>query len=639
MLDLNDMNPAQRKAVTQTDGPLLVLAGPGSGKTFTVTRRILFLLEQGVPPEQILVITFTREAAQSMQRRFQEASKSFQPVNFGTFHSVFFHILQRSNALKSTKLLTNLEKKNLILPILKKYQNNTESDQSNDNLREDCNSILAAVSYYKNTLKSQEASDKLSLEWKPKFHHIMDEYQQSVNACGKLDFDDMLSRCRQLLIEDERMRRFWQEHFRYILIDEFQDINPVQYEVISILAQEHAHIFAVGDDDQAIYGFRGSDPECLRRFEREYKAERMLLDVNYRSHPQIVRASLAVIGENKNRFEKQIKPDPLRKQVGGEERVRMHPFTEKEDQYVYLIDRLNNFHRENQKAEKRKECAVLFRTNSEMQGLAVRLRSAGIPFAMGERMQSIYEHFIAKDVTAYLTLAAGEWNRESLLRIVNKPSRYISREAVGRSCASVHQLRDFYEIQDLPVGTRQRMIHHINTFERQLKTMEKLSPGLAVTYVIRAVGYEKYLHKLAAGDEWKWAEWRELLDWLKADAARFTDAMEWKAAQEEHTRILEQGRIDRSGREPKNTDANVRLMTVHGAKGLEFDTVIIADCNETVFPHGRLQSEAEVEEERRVFYVAMTRAKENLELLYLTGTKDRPRIPSRFLNPLLKDDC
>lgn len=639
MFDLNDMNPAQRKAVTQTDGPLLVLAGPGSGKTFTVTRRILYLLEQGVPPEQILVITFTREAAQSMQRRFQEASKSFHPVNFGTFHSIFFHILQRSNALKSTELLTNSEKKNLILPILKKYREKSETNQLNDNLREDCNAILAAVSYYKNTLKSQEAADKLSLEWRSRFHNIVDEYQQSVNACGKLDFDDMLSRCRQLLMEDERMRRFWQERFRHILIDEFQDINPVQYEVISILAEEHSHIFAVGDDDQAIYGFRGSEPECLKRFEREFKAERMLLDINYRSHPQIVRASLAVIGENKNRFEKQIKSDPLRNQVEGEERVHMHSFTEKEDQYAYMIDRLSSFHRENQKAEKRKECAVLFRTNSEMQGLAVRLRSAGIPFVMGERMQSIYEHFIAKDVTAYLTLAAGEWNRESLLRIVNKPSRYISREAVGRSCASVHQLRDFYEIQDLPVGTRQRMIQHINTLERQLKTMEKLSPGLAVTYVIRAVGYEKYLHKLAAGDEGKLAEWRELLDWLKADAARFTDAMEWKVAQEEHTRILEQGRIERNGREPKNTETNVRLLTVHGAKGLEFDTVIIADCNETVFPHGRLQGEAEVEEERRIFYVAMTRAKENLELLYLTGTKDRPRLPSRFLNPLLKDDC
>lgn len=638
MLDLNDMNPAQRKAVTQTGGPLLVLAGPGSGKTFTVTRRILYLLEQGVPPEQILVITFTREAAQSMQRRFQEASKSFHPVNFGTFHSVFFHILQRSNALKSTKLLTNLEKRNLILPILKKYQKESENDQSNDNLREDCNAILAAVSYYKNTLKNQEVAAKLSLEWRPRFQNIVDEYQQSVNVCGRLDFDDMLSRCRQLLMEDERMRRFWQERFRHILIDEFQDINPVQYEVISILAEEHSHIFAVGDDDQAIYGFRGSEPECLKRFEREFKAERMLLDINYRSHPQIVAASLAVIGENENRFEKQIKSDPLRKQVEGEERVRMHSFTEKEDQYAYLIDRLSNFHRENQIAEKRKECAVLFRTNSEMQGLAVRLRSAGIPFVMGERMQSIYEHFIAKDVTAYLTLAAGEWNRESLLRIVNRPSRYISREAVGRSCTSVHQLRYYYEMQDLPAGTRQRMIRHINTLERQLKTMGKLSPGLAVAYVQKAVGYEKYLHKLAAGDEWKLAEWKELLDWLKSDASRFTDAMEWKAVQEEHTRILEQGRNTGSGRETKNTDATVRLMTVHGAKGLEFDTVIIADCNETVFPHGRLQGESEVEEERRIFYVAMSRAKENLELLYLTGTRDRPRFPSRFLNPLLKNN-
>lgn len=636
MLDLNDMNPAQRKAVTQADGPLLVLAGPGSGKTFTVTRRILYLLEHGVPPEQILVITFTREAAQSMQRRFQEASKTFQPVNFGTFHSIFFHILQRSNTLRSTKLLTNSEKKNLMFPILKKYRVKSDSDQSNENLREDCTAILAAVSYYKNTLREQAAADKISAEWRPHFQRILDEYQMAVNACGKLDFDDMLSRCRQLLLEDERMRRSWQERFRYILIDEFQDINPVQYEVIGLLAGERSHIFAVGDDDQAIYGFRGSEPECLKRFEQEYRAERMLLDVNYRSHPQIVKASLAVIGENRNRFGKQLKPDPVREEHEGEERVRMYPFADKEDQYAYLIDRLGIFHWENQKSEKRKECAVLFRTNSGMQGLSVRLRSAGIPFVMGERMQSIYEHFIAKDMTAYLTLAAGGWNRESLLRIVNKPSRYISREAVVNSPFSVSQLRNYYEMQDMQAGTKQKVIYHINNFERQLKTMKKLSPGLAATYVQKAVGYEKYLRRLAAGDEGKLSEWKEMLEWLKADAGRFASVAEWRAAQEEHTKALEQGNNISNGREQTDTDAVIRLMTVHGAKGLEFDTVIIADCNENVFPHGRLQEEAEVEEERRVFYVAMTRAKENLELLYLTGTRDRPRLPSRFLNPLLE---
>ena len=636
MLDLNDMNPAQRKAVTKADGPLLVLAGPGSGKTFTVTGRILYLLEQGVPPEQILVITFTREAALSMQHRFQEVSRTFQPINFGTFHSIFFHILQRSNALKSTKLLTNTEKKKLMFPILKKYRVKSDSDQSNDTLGEDCAAILAAVSYYKNTLREQEAADKISNEWRPYFQRILNEYQIAVNAYGKLDFDDMLSRCRQLLLENERIRKSWQERFRYILIDEFQDINPVQYEVIGLLAGERSQIFAVGDDDQAIYGFRGSEPECLRRFEREYRAERILLDVNYRSHPQIVKASLAVIGENKNRFEKQLRADPIREECGGEERVQMYPFVDKEDQYAYLIDRLGKFHRENQMLEKRKGCAVLFRTNSGMQGLAVRLRSAGIPFVMGERMQSIYEHFIAKDMTAYLTLAAGEWNRESLLRIVNKPSRYISREAVVSSPFSVRQLRNYYEMQEMQAGTKQKMIYHIDNFERQLKALKKLSPGLAAAYVQKAVGYEKYLRSLAAGDEGKLAEWMELLEWLKADAGRFASVAEWRSVQEEHTKALEQGNNVRYGREQIDTDTTIRLMTVHGAKGLEFDTVIIADCNETVFPHGRLQKEAEVEEERRVFYVAMTRAKENLELLYLTGTRDRPRLPSRFLNPLLE---
>ena len=668
MLDLNDMNSAQRKAVTQTGGPLLVLAGPGSGKTFTITRRILYLLEQGIPPEQLLVITFTREAAMSMQRRFQEMAKAFLPVNFGTFHSVFYQILKKSNILKNQKLLTNSEKKKILLPILKKYCKTEEN--IGENLGEDALTILSAISFYKNTLRLEEAAGKAPVEWQPVFGMILESYEKAVRSCGRLDFDDMLCRCRDLLAGNESLLRSWQERFRHILIDEFQDINPVQYEVVKLLTGEHCSIFAVGDDDQAIYGFRGSEPECLRRFQKEYNAETILLDVNYRSHPQIVRASLEVVSENRDRFEKKLRPSPDRDQektkkcqgqlenghkVTAEEqenRVHLRAFTEKEEQYSYLVERLQVFLRENA-GEERTECAVLFRTNSHMQGLAVRLRTAGIPYVMGERMQSIYEHFIVKDVMAYLTLAAGHWDREALLRIINRPSRYVSREAIANYGSSMQELLSYYEAQELPCGKKACTYEKIRSLDRQLRAIGRLSPGLAVAYVQKAVGYEKYLQKTAGNAE-RWLQWQEMLEWLKGDAGRFSRMEEWRAAQEIHNSDLEQGKNAGlvSGKKQEKMDGRaggnipaeqnadksgpcIRLMTVHGAKGLEFDTVIVADCNESVFPHGRLQTGAEVEEERRVFYVAMTRAKENLELLYLTGTRERPRIPSRFLNPLL----
>lgn len=683
MFDLDDMNDAQRKAVTHTGGPLLVLAGPGSGKTFTITRRILYLIEHGVPPERILVITFTREAALSMQRRFQETSQIPRPVNFGTFHSVFFQILRKSNVLKSAELLSNSEKKNLLIPILQKNHTSSDGELSYDNLREDAATFLAAASFYKNTLDVNQAARKAPIWLQEKFIRLLDEYQHAVRVCGKLDFDDMLSECMKMLSEDAYLRKEWQGRFDHILIDEFQDINPVQYEVVKLLAGKKCSIFAVGDDDQAIYGFRGSQPECLRRFEQEYTAERLLLDINYRSNPEIVDASLSVIGENKERFEKKLKADPGRKfiadaekvvcdaekvvsgvekVIGDEEKVRLLSFEGSEEQYAYLIDRLGKYlsdHRGNNRAE----CAVLFRTNSGMQKLALRLRAAGIRYEMGERMQSIYQHFVVRDVMAYLELAAGDWNRETLLMVVNKPSRYVSREAVGNGVRSVEELQRYYRTKtDMPEKARKNILCGLQSFGKQLDTLNRLSPGLAVTYVLKAVGYERYLRHLAEGNQEKWEEWREILEWLKADASRFSSLREWKEVQKMHTLELERGKAgarpvtarahrSNTGKDNRQDDRQggsltgegneksaprIRLMTVHGSKGLEFDTVILPDCNETVFPHGRFQTEAEVEEERRIFYVAMTRAKENLELLYLTGTGERPRLPSRFLKPLLQ---
>ncbi len=634
MSDLRQMNAAQRNAVTHKGGPLLVLAGPGSGKTFTVSRRILYLIkEQGVPPEQILVLTFTREAAASLERRFRELSDGFSPVNFGTFHSVFFHILRQSDAVRSKDILTNSQKIDFLIPILKKYGEAAGRQQSRDNLREDAVLFLSAVSYYKNTLREESAAKRLPAELRGDFGRLLREYEAAVRSRGLLDFDDMLIRCRQLLTKEEAFRQKWQQRFRHILIDEFQDINPVQYEVIKLLAGTRSDIFAVGDDDQAIYGFRGSEPECLKRFQTEYGAKTLLLDVNYRSHWQIVQASLAVIGENKNRFVKRLRAE----RQGGDPdvcRVRLRPFSDREAQYDYLTERLAGFSAGASDTPDN-TCAVLFRTNSRMQGLAVRLKSAGIPFVMNEKMQSIYEHFIVRDVMAYLRLAAGEPSRELLLRAVNRPSRYVSREAVENCGNTVEGLLAYYEDLDLPHGIRQSVLAALESFDRQLKALSRLSPALAVSYVRKAAGYEKYLRTLAGGDADKRREWEDLLEWLQEDAKRFPDVRQWLAAQEEHTKSLENG----GGREKKGAytageNVPIRLMTVHGAKGLEFDTVIIPDCNEGVFPHGRLLDAAELEEERRVFYVAMTRAKESLELLFLTGTRERPRQPSGFIRPL-----
>lgn len=641
-MDLTKANQAQKNAIMHLRGPCLVLAGPGSGKTYTITNRILYLLEQGIPPERILVITFMKEAALSMQNRFQEMAKaaakgpSFYPVNFGTFHSIFYHILRESKALKSNELLKNSEKKNLIIPILKTYirsKEHTDPKEGTSVSGDDAAQVLAAIGYYKNTMQMGAAAARAPAGWQQDFEAVCREYEQAVKRTGRLDFDDMLYNCKQLLRENEKIREYWQNRFRYILIDEFQDINPVQYEAVKLLAASPYNIFAVGDDDQAIYGFRGSQPECLKRFQTEFGARQLLLDMNYRSKAEIVEASLAVIEENKDRFLKRLRAADESGNPDGTAPVCVHGFPDRERQYGHLLGGISAG------LGRGESCAVLFRTNSYMQGFAARLKAAGIPYVMKESAASIYEHFIVKDIMAYLWLAANKGMREHMLQVMNKPSRYLSRDAVGPGQVDFGKMREYYNVAQLPKGQGTGAKDRISCLERQLLSIKGRNLRLSVSYILKGMGYEQYLRELSRTEPEKWEEWQELLEWLKEDAAAYGSVEEWASFQEEYARTLQQEKEagkKRKGPEERRQNGKeaVHLLTVHGAKGLEYDRVWIPDCNEKIFPHGTMPEECAVEEERRIFYVAMTRAKKNLELSYLTGTKERPRQPSRFLTPL-----
>ena len=405
---------------------------------------------------------------------------------------------------------------------------------------------LSAVGFYKNTLCEQEAKEKLSPEWRAHFQGICEAYGRKTALCGKPDFDDMLYGCLRFLQENREERQKWQKRFRHILIDEFQDINPVQYETIRLLAGKDTCLFAVGDDDQSIYGFRGSRPECMKRFEQEYQAQRILLDINYRSLPGIVDASLAVIGENRDRFEKELRPDPGRTETGSADSFRIRCFEDSDKEAACLIRQLEEYDRRFSQQNPPKQCAVLFRTNWEMQKLAVKLRRAGIPFWMGERMQSVYEHVISRDVTAYLSLAAGAWNGEDIQRIINKPSRLVSREMLA-GCGCMEDLAGRCEPSCHGVGWGRETAGRVKKLIRQLQVMKDMSPGLAVAYVRKAVGYETYLRRLAGNDEEKWEEWKRLLDWLQEDASRFGNLFQWKEAQAAYTKSLEQRRESGDG--------------------------------------------------------------------------------------------
>lgn len=401
-----------------------------------------------------------------------------------------------------------------------------------------------------------------------------------------------------------------------------------------MLTNHPYNLFAVGDDDQSIYGFRGSEPALLKRFCEDFHARQVYLNMNYRSRKEIVNASLLVIGESKERFRKELYASPEKENSIYDVTtvVQLHAVSEREQQYEYLLRKLRE-------RETGKSIGVLFRTNSYMQGLAARLSKEGIPYTMKEKSASIYEHFIVKDIMAYLKLACGKGNRSAFLQIMNKPSRYISRDAMGlgEGIPKYDELIHYYQMKGMHSHYIQ-VIHNIELLDRQMRYLSGLSPYLAVQYIRRVVGYEAYLREKSRGKAQQLQEWLEMMDWLGMDSANYNTVQEWLDAQRLYTQLLaEKGKKESASEEPHPLP-EISLMTVHASKGLEFDRVYIPDCNEKIFPHGNMPDEKNCEEERRIFYVAMTRAKENLELLYLTGTKERPRLPSRFLNPLFENN-
>lgn len=635
------LSGSQKEAITHGTGPLLVIAGPGSGKTHTITNRISYLIHTlDVPPEKILVITFTREAALSMRKRLQaqeESKGAFLPdVAFGTFHSVFYHILKHSGAIPNQALINDSQRADIAFYAITPY---VDREISPDEKRELARGLLAAVSYYKNTGNMQASTLKAPLELREYFPELLKSYEKHKAKSG-IEYDDMLFACLTLLQKDKEALGYWQKRFAHILVDEFQDINPLQYEILKLLGQTGGNIFAVGDDDQAIYGFRGAYPGLMKEFLRDHRGGgTVFLQENYRSSQPIVDCAARVIGENKERFDKR-----LRAVRGGrKEDVRILSFETGEAEYEYLTERLKEYEGEWD------TCVVLFRTNMSMQEMAGRLRRKGIPCRMKGAGECRYEHFMVKDINAYMKVALGEGERRDFLRIMNRPFRQLRREAAGewrgrtegserdeRENISEYEknwesLEAYYEREGACPGPGP-ILNNIRNMKRDMERLKGLSPYLALQFLFRRMGYDLYLRQKAGTDTEKKNEYQAMQEGLLKESRDFSDWPEWWGYQESRIREYR----DEKKNIQENEGGGVRLMTVHGAKGLEFSHVFLPDVNEGVFPYGRLPDSQTVEEERRLLYVGMTRAKNTLEILCLTGTKDHPRYPSRFLKPILQ---
>ncbi len=601
---------------------MLVLAGPGSGKTFVVTQRIKYLIEQyHVKPDGILVITFTKAAAAEMQDRFARLNEGkLYPVHFGTFHSVFFQILRHTYRFTAQNIIRERDKYRFLTQIIGEMPEEIRGQAQIDDNIELLQNLLSEISAVKNNGITPQEIQSTTVS-QAEFEYIFQRYKQEMNRCRLIDFDDMVLLCRNLLVERPDTLKLWQERFQYILVDEFQDICSLQYEVVRMLAKPQDNLFIVGDDDQSIYGFRGSKPEIMMNFTKDYpEAQQVLLNVNYRSKQGIVDTAGKLIAHNKIRFAKEVKAQ--NEQTDG---VNIYSFSSKLKQAENIGLLIKQYME--QPGAKYSDIAILYRTNNHTVYTADKLMKEGIPFYMKEKPKNIYDSPIAKDIIAYLNYALYENCLEDFLRIMNRPVRYIKKSTVPRQAFRMEAL-----IQNNK--STEYVVQNIVDLYDALRFIKGLNPFSAVNFIRKGIGYEAFLKKQALENGRDAAKEIEMLEELMQLAKDFETIPEWLEHIQNYDTIMREITQQENGLKSAGTDA-VSMVTMHSSKGLEWKVVILPDVNEGVVPHKKAVTDNELEEERRMFYVAMTRAKESLFLFYIQEKEAGNLLPSRFLDEIL----
>lgn len=608
-----NFNEGQKRAVEHFQGPALVLAGPGSGKTRVITYRAKYLIEHyRVDPSDILVITFTKAAAMEMRQRFQTMTeRKYMAVAFGTFHAVFFGILRHAYGYSADSIVREEQRNRFFREEISHINLDIEDEA------EFIGNLTGEISRVKNERKNILEYEALSCDTKS-FRKIFQKYDNFLRRQNQIDFDDMLLYTYELLSQRKDILQAWQNKYQYILIDESQDMNQLQYDIMKLLAAPRNNIFMVGDDDQSIYRFRGAKPEIMMNFVKDYpEAKRILLDINYRSRKQIVEAAIQVINHNTDRFEKEIR---AARPEGNP--VVTALFDNQKEEYACMIEKILYYHKQGGKYS---DIAILSRTNRQPGALAEKLMEYNIPFQMKDAIPNLYDHWIAKNILTYLKLGKGSNKRSDLLQVLNKPLRYISRECLEDEIISWDVMLMYYE--DKPW-----MCDRIETLQHDLKMLKNMKLYGAIHYIRHVIGYEQYLRDYALDHKLKVEELLEVLEEIQESAKGYETLEEWQKHIEEYSANLEKQQREREKQD------GVVLCTMHSSKGLEFPIVFIPEANEGITPYQKAVMKEEIEEERRLFYVAMTRAK---ELLYIFSVKERFHKAldvSRFVTEFLEVD-
>lgn len=607
-------NKSQIQAISHMDGPAMVLAGPGSGKTTVITHRIKNLIEKAeVRPENILVVTFTKAAAISMQKRFSTLMNGGkgQLVTFGTFHSVFYKILRKSRRYEATEILSERQKTDYIREIIGRYGiSSNDISELSQNIINDIGNIKG------NMLNAQEYEPSCCK--KEDFIKVYNAYNLELKKDGKMDFDDILRECYLLLCENHTILEQWRELYKYILIDEFQDINRIQMNIIELLASPLNNIFVVGDDDQSIYGFRGARPEIMIEFKDYYpEAELIVLDVNYRSTQSIINVAGRVIENNKTRLDKcahanndkDFQPD-IRK------------FRNQVEELKFVVSKIKEY--ENQGISL-SEMAILVRNNSQIQEISSFLKNRKIEAESGKHRSNIYNGMVAKDILSYVRGALkfdGTYFNEDLIYVLNKPQRYISRQVVLSVNMNISAVRRIYSK------------NNIDSFLFHIEMIRKLPPQAALSYIRKGAGYEEYLRLYAIENNIPMSGLLKQLEQLAQECSKFNTLEQWTNSIDSAQNSEGQNFGKKSSGEG-GTNNRINIMTMHGSKGLEFKAVFIVDANQGIIPTSKALRERDFEEERRLFYVAITRAIDYLNIYAVEERLGCPIEVSMFVEEML----
>ncbi|MCA0959505.1 ATP-dependent helicase [Allomuricauda sp. XS_ASV26] len=641
---IDELNDAQRAPVLHKDGPLMVIAGAGSGKTRVLTYRIAHLMEQGVDSFNILALTFTNKAAREMKKRIATIVGNSETKNLwmGTFHSVFAKLLRydgdKLGFPSNFTIYDTQDSQRLIASIIKEMgldKDIYKYKQVQNRISSYKNSLITVKAYFQNP----ELMEADAMAKRPRLGEIYQNYVDRCFKAGAMDFDDLLLRTNELLTRFPEVLMKYQDRFRYILVDEYQDTNHSQYLIVKALSDRYQNICVVGDDAQSIYSFRGANISNILNFQRDYDNVAVYrLEQNYRSTKNIVNAANSIIANNKNQLEKNVWTS---NDDGGLIKIHRSPTDAEEGRYVAGSIFENKMQHQMQNGE----FAVLYRTNSQSRAIEDALRKRDIPYRIYGGL-SFYQRKEIKDVLAYLRLVINPKDEEALKRVINFPTRGIGQTTIDKLVvAANHYGRSIYEVMDnldrlnlnINAGTKRKLTDFV-TMIKSFQIMNEGSDAFALAeHVSKKTGLLLEFKKDGTPEGIARMEnIEELLNGIKD----FVEGQKEIAdATGSLTEFLEDVALATDMDKDVEDDDRVALMTIHLAKGLEFPYVYIVGMEEDLFPSAMsMNTRSELEEERRLFYVALTRAEKQA---FLTYTQNRYRWgklidaePSRFLEEI-----